>query len=169
MIYMKITKIGHCCLQIDVGDVRILTDPGNLSVTQDSIRDIDAVIITHEHADHCHVPSVEQIIANNPQLSVYANESTAAFLEDAGIACARIAEGAVLDISGVSVQTWNCEHADIYDDVTPVLNTALLINNTLLYPGDAYFDPQQQVDTLAVPIEGPWGKNSRSDRVCYRA
>lgn len=155
---MKIHKIGHCCLQIDVGEVRILTDPGNFSDGQNDIEHINAVIITHEHPDHCHTASLQQILLNNPGVVVYANESTGSMLNDEGIDFELIGEGFMFDVDGVSVQTWNCEHADVYDDITPVLNTALFINGQLLYPGDAYFVPGVPVDILAVPVEGPWVK-----------
>lgn len=145
-------------MQIDVGEVRILTDPGDFSDGQNDIEHINAVIITHEHPDHCHIPSLQQIILNNPDVTVYANESTGKLLSDEGIDFELIGEGSMFDVDGVSVQTWNCDHADVYDDITPVLNTALFINGQLLYPGDAYYVPEVPVDTLAVPVEGPWVK-----------
>lgn len=49
---MKITKFGHCCLLIEENGVRILTDPGTYSTQQSEVKNIDFVLITHEHADH---------------------------------------------------------------------------------------------------------------------
>jgi L-ascorbate metabolism protein UlaG (beta-lactamase superfamily) len=70
---MKITKFGHCCLLIDEKSLRILIDPGKYSDGQNSITNIDVVLITHEHQDHLHVDSVKSIIANNPSVRIMTN------------------------------------------------------------------------------------------------
>ena len=49
---MNITKLGHCCLVLEIDGVRILTDPGNYTTAQDTMTGIDIVLITHEHGDH---------------------------------------------------------------------------------------------------------------------
>ncbi len=157
---MNITKIGHCCLLIEVDGTRLLTDPGCFSDGQNTLENIDAVLITHEHADHLHIPSLQEIAKHNPNATVYTNTSTAALLDEKNIAHSIMTEGGELDIKGVKVQTWNCDHAEIYEDITPVLNTALLINDTLLYPGDAFYIPNVGVHTLALPIVAPWCKTS---------
>jgi len=157
---MNITKIGHCCLQIDVNETRILTDPGVFSEQQNILEHVNAVLITHEHVDHMHIPSLQQIILNNPDVIVYANESTGSILSKEGIEFELFGEGSELDIQGVSVKTWNTYHADIYDGIEPVLNTVLFIENTLLYPGDAFWIPNFEVDTLALAVSAPWCKTS---------
>jgi len=157
---MNITKIGHCCLFVEVNGVRLLTDPGCFSDKQNALAHIDAVLITHEHADHLHIPSLQEVIKNNPDVTVYANESTGKLLGEKNIERSIMTEGGVLDIKGVEIQTWNCDHAEIYEGITPVLNTALFINNVLLYPGDAFYVPNVGVHTLALPIVAPWCKTS---------
>lgn len=157
---MKITKIGHCCLLVEIRGVRLLTDPGAFSVGQNEVSNIDTVLITHEHADHCHIPSLQAIITNNPEVVIYANQSTGLLLEKEDINYTLITEGSILDVKGVKVQTWNCEHADIFKEMTPVLNTALFVENTLLFPGDAFYCPSVPVDTLALPVSAPWCKSS---------
>jgi L-ascorbate metabolism protein UlaG (beta-lactamase superfamily) len=62
---MKITKYGHCCLLVEDNGVVILTDPGNYNELPVVIPTIDALLITHEHADHCHVESLKKIIEVN--------------------------------------------------------------------------------------------------------
>ena len=58
---MKITKFGHCCLLIEENGVRILTDPGTYSTQQSEVKNIDFVLITHEHADHFHIDSLKAL------------------------------------------------------------------------------------------------------------
>ena len=72
---MFITKFGHCCLLIEEKGVRILTDPGSYTTAQDALKDIDVVLITHEHQDHFHVPSVKKILENNPEVVIITNTS----------------------------------------------------------------------------------------------
>ncbi len=70
---MNIKKIGHCCLLIKTKDLTILTDPGNFSVDQNTITGIDIVVITHEHTDHLHIESLQEVLQNNPQAKVITN------------------------------------------------------------------------------------------------
>jgi L-ascorbate metabolism protein UlaG (beta-lactamase superfamily) len=48
---MRLTHLGHACLLAEVGGARMLFDPGVLSGFDD-VRDLDAVLITHQHPDH---------------------------------------------------------------------------------------------------------------------
>ena len=50
---MKITKFGHSCLLVEEGGARILLDPGKYSILQNNVENVDAIVITHEHQDHC--------------------------------------------------------------------------------------------------------------------
>lgn len=67
---MRITKLGHCCLVIDVSTklntgetgVRIMTDPGAYSTLQNDARNIDYIFITHEHQDHFHLESLKTVL-----------------------------------------------------------------------------------------------------------
>ena len=56
---MKIKKIEHCCLLIEIGGITILTDPGVYSAEQNKLTGIDVVLITHKHGDHFHAETVE--------------------------------------------------------------------------------------------------------------
>ncbi len=68
---MKITKYGHCCLFVEEQGLRILIDPGMFTEGKHPVENIDVLLITHEHQDHCHVPSVQTILKNSPQAKVY--------------------------------------------------------------------------------------------------
>ena len=164
---MKITKFGHCCLLVEERELRILTDPGNLSTGQNSITDIDVVLITHEHGDHYHVPSVTEVMKNNPDAKIITNSAVAKLLEKEGIMGAIIVEdGQSHQINQVVFQGFGKKHAIVYKELGQVENTGYFIGPRLFYPGDAFYNPKaehgREVEILALPVAGPWMKISEA-------
>ncbi|MBO2451103.1 MBL fold metallo-hydrolase [Actinomadura barringtoniae] len=61
---LKVTRIGHACQLIEIGDHRVLTDPWftqtatyyqgePIAATVQTLGRIAALVISHEHYDHC--------------------------------------------------------------------------------------------------------------------
>jgi len=61
---LTVTRIGHACQLIDIGGIRVLTDPWftqtatyyhgePVAATVPSLGRLDAVLVSHEHYDHC--------------------------------------------------------------------------------------------------------------------
>jgi L-ascorbate metabolism protein UlaG (beta-lactamase superfamily) len=155
---MKIKKIGHCCLLIEVSGCRILTDPGNFTDVSADIDSVDIVIISHEHVDHLHVPNVKDIISKNPNVQVITNSRVGTLLEQHNISYLCAEDGVVFRFLDVSIKAYNAPHVEIYKSFGMVENTAFLIAETLFYPGDSFTVPREKVQFLAVPIAGPWCK-----------
>ncbi|MEX0912902.1 MAG: MBL fold metallo-hydrolase [Candidatus Paceibacterota bacterium] len=153
---MTITKYGQCCLLIEVGGERILTDPGRFSVSQNEVRDIDLILITHEHADHLHAESLNTILKNNPNAQVVTNVSVGKILDGLEIKYEILEGREVAKKSGVELEAYDGKHTEIYKDFGQVQNTGYFIANKLFYPGDAYTEPGKEVEVLALPIAGPW-------------
>jgi len=74
----RVTYVGHATLLVEVGGVRMLTDPvlgGRVAhlrrhggaVDADSLGDLDAVLVSHAHLDHLHVASLRRLAAKRPQ------------------------------------------------------------------------------------------------------
>lgn len=162
---MKITKFGQCCLLIETVNKRILTDPGRFSVSQNEVSDIDLILITHEHADHLHVESLQAIIKNNPQATVITNEGVGKMLSDLAIPYQVLKEAQETLVYGVSIEAFEGKHVEIFEDFGQVQNTGFFIDKSLFYPGDAYINPQKPVEVLALPVSGPWCK--ASDAITY--
>ena len=62
---MKITKYAQACILIETNGKRILIDPGYLEYTEsllDEWKDIDILLVTHKHRDHCHLPAIQEIL-----------------------------------------------------------------------------------------------------------
>lgn len=170
---MKIKKIGHCCLVVEVvgqdGLVkRIMTDPGGWTSGQVEEMNIDIVLITHEHGDHLHTESLKQVLENNPGCKIITNSAVKNILVKENIWQEGSADFLVLEngelesemakILGINLFAKTCDHADIYDGIVPVQNTGYLLADRLFYPGDAYLEIEKQVEILALPVAGPWAK-----------
>ncbi len=162
---MKITKYGQCCLLIEINDKRILTDPGKFSVSQNDVKNIDLILITHEHADHLHSDSLQAILANNPNAKVVANTGVAKVLNELGVNH-EVLEGTDSgEKAGVALEAYDGKHAEIFEEYGQVQNTGYFIENKLFYPGDAYTEPNKEVEVLALPVAGPWCK--AADAIAY--
>ncbi len=155
---MNITKLGHCCLVIEVNNIRIVTDPGAWTTAQNEVKGIDAILITHEHADHLHVDSLRVVLAHNPQAVVLTNQAVGNILTKENISYELLEEGGIKKIQGVVLEGHGSQHADIYPTVPAVQNTGYFIDSRLFYPGDALYNPGKAVGILALPVAGPWLK-----------
>lgn len=171
---MKITKFGHCCLLIEESGLRILTDPGTYSTSQDSIKGIDVVLITHEHQDHLHIDSLKKVLKNNPQARVITNRSVGSLLDNENIKFELLEKGTLTE-KDVLIEAFGEKHAFMHPSIEPIQNIGYFIANKLFYPGDAFTNPHKPVDILALPVAGPWMKLSEAidyaeelkPRVCF--
>lgn len=158
---MKITKLGHCCLLIEENGLRILTDPGSYTVEeQKNIKNIDVVLITHDHADHLHIESLKTIIKNNPESKIFTNQDTSKVLEKEGIVFKIIGDQQSAEVNNVLIEGFGSFHAEMYRDIPQTANTGYFIADKFFYPGDAFTIPNRPVEILAVPTAGPWMKLS---------
>jgi len=156
---MKITKLGHCCLIIEVKGIRILTDPGapDYSRMPEEVKNISAVVITHEHADHLHIESLKKVLAQNPQAVVVTNTAVGKILEKENIAYSKVEDKQDFELQGVKISGFGEKHAEIYESFGQVENTGYMIDS-LCYPGDSFSMPNTQAEILALPVVGPWMK-----------
>jgi L-ascorbate metabolism protein UlaG (beta-lactamase superfamily) len=153
---MKITKLGHCCLIIEIKGKRFLTDPGVYTTAQNEAKNIDYVVISHEHTDHLHVESVKNLLKNNPHAQIITNSSVGKILEQENIKYTKVEDGESVKVGEVEISGHGLKHALIFKDYEQVENTGYFFDNKLFYPGDAFHKPNQPVDILAFPVSGPW-------------
>jgi L-ascorbate metabolism protein UlaG (beta-lactamase superfamily) len=153
---MHITKLGHCCLLIEIRGIRFLTDPGSYTTAQNTVTGIHYVVISHEHTDHLHVESLKIILKNNPDAKIICNSSVGAILDKESIAYQKVADKDSVTVDNVTIAGYGLRHKIIYKDYEQVENTGYMFDGKLYYPGDAFHDPQVPVDILALPVTGPW-------------
>ncbi len=153
---MKIKKLGHCCLVIETKGKRIMTDPGSYTVNEQvKEKNIDLVLITHEHQDHLHVESLKEIIKNNLNVVVITNNGVGKLLTEVNIKY-EILENSLKEFLGVEIEACICKHEEIYQAFKNVQNTGYFIDKRLFYPGDSFQKPLKPVEILALPVAGPW-------------
>jgi len=118
---MRITYIGHATLLIEIGGLTFLTDPnfdpklGKLlprvsapGIALDKLPAIDAIFITHAHADHLSFDSLSGIVAGTP---MYAPRAIASWLTRKGYPnVAPLSAGDLLQLDGVSVRAAAATH-----------------------------------------------------------
>ena len=153
---MKIIKLGHCCLLIEIQGTRFLTDPGNYTTLQNEVKNINAIVISHEHTDHLHVESVKTILKNNPKATIISNGSAGKVLEKENIPYIKVADGEEYKVNGITISGHGQKHAPIYLDYEQIENTGYFFDSKLFYPGDAFTKLDKAIDILAFPIAGPW-------------
>lgn len=161
--YMKINKLGHCCLLIETKGKRILTDPGSYTVEAHSnIENIDYILFTHEHQDHYHIESLKVILEKNPEVVIFSNNSVSELLDKVGIKHTLVNNGDNILLGDIYIDGIGEKHAQMHSTIPLSSNLGYFIGGRLWYPGDAFTNPERSVEILALPVSGPWMKLSEA-------
>lgn len=155
---MRITKLGHACLLVAEQGARLLIDPGIYTAHFETLADIDAVLITHSHADHVDRQRLAALLAASPTARVVADGMTADQLRADGFDAVAVAAGDRLDLAGAVVDVHGVQHTPIHPAIPVVANVGYLIGGRLFHPGDSFTLPESPVEILALPVAGPWLK-----------
>lgn len=162
---MKLTKYTHACIRLEKDGRVLVLDPGNFSETGPALAGAEAVLITHEHADHIDVEAVAGALRGNPQTTVFAPAGVADQLRaEVPEAVARInavEPGTSCDVAGFAVRSFGGQHALIHPQIPVVPNIGYLIDDNVYHPGDSFIIPDGiSVKTLLVPLHAPWSKSA---------
>jgi len=156
---VKLTKHEHACVVLEKDGARFVIDPGAFSPNAaEIIAGTDAILITHEHADHVHEGAVIEALAARPELAVYAPAAMAGMFSAHAGQFTPVAAGDAFTIGDFTISVHGADHAVIHPDIPVIANVGYLIDESVYHPGDAYFVPAATVTTLLLPTSGPWMK-----------
>ena len=151
---MRITKYGHSCILVEEGGLRILIDPGNFvfmdgKVKPEDFKNIDIVLLTHEHQDHTFIDALKIIVQNNHP-NIITNKSVGKALKESGIPFQEHA-------GNLPIKLIDCPHGLLPEGLTAPENTGFLIGGKFLHPGDC-IAPREHVtpEILSLPVIAPW-------------
>jgi len=156
---MRMTKLGHSCVRLERDGKAIVLDPGVWSGA-DPLAGANAVLITHEHADHLDTGVVRAALERDAGLELWANAPVAAQFADLGARVHTVSHGDAFSAAGFDVHVYGHDHAPIHPDMPLVPNVGFAIDGKLFHPGDAFTIPSEPVETLLLPISAPWLKAS---------
>lgn len=148
---MKVIKYIHSCLLLEIGDKKILIDPGNYSYEEkvlniNSLDKLDYLLITHEHADHMYIPFIKEILNKFPEVPIITNSSAKDLLEKERITCSLKRS----DFIKMEV----IPHERVFGSEPPQ-NILFNVGGQITHPGDSLnFNLKTRV--LALPVQAPW-------------
>jgi L-ascorbate metabolism protein UlaG (beta-lactamase superfamily) len=185
---LRVTYIGHATLLIEVGGKKILTDPnfdpalGKLlqrvsapGIALDALPKLDAILVTHAHADHLSFDSLDALPEDIP---LFAPPVIAKWLRKQGYSHAvPVAPGEETELDGVKILAASAEHkGNRYgvDRWRSAANMYLLDTNSVscFFAGDTALTPDttrlvednlvakdRTLDIALLPIgHAPWWK-----------
>jgi L-ascorbate metabolism protein UlaG (beta-lactamase superfamily) len=156
---VKLTKHEQACVVFEKDGATFVIDPGVLSPNPaEIIAGTQAILITHEHADHVHEGVINAALAERPELRVYAPAALAGMFSDHAGQFTAVSAGDELKVAGFTVSVHGRDHAVIHPDIPVIPNVGFFVDESVYHPGDAYFVPEVRVSTLLLPTSGPWMK-----------
>ncbi|MFJ5641663.1 MBL fold metallo-hydrolase [Streptomyces sp. NPDC093223] len=158
---MKLTKMSHACVRLEKDGRTLVLDPGGFS-EQDAAVGADAILITHEHADHFDEGRLRAAMDADPATEIWTLRSVADQLAAAFPGRVHtVGHGDTFTAAGFDVQVHGELHAVIHPDIPRITNVGFLVDGgTVFHPGDALTVPGLPVATLMLPVMAPWNKIS---------
>jgi L-ascorbate metabolism protein UlaG (beta-lactamase superfamily) len=161
---VRIVHFGHACVLLSTDSARLLFDPGTFSTGFESVRELDAVLITHQHFDHLDGDRLPALLKNNPNAALVVDEDTVPDIEKLGLTPTSVARpGDAFTFGGAAVNVVGGRHATIHPDFAMPTNAGYVVDHGAFYhPGDALHVPEQRIDVLGLPMGAPWLKTSET-------
>ena len=156
---MKLTKFVHSCVLVEHEGKTVLFDPGVFSwnsglIKVDSLPSLDAIVVSHKHADHCGEAFTRALVEAFPSTQWFAPQDAHEVLASWG----------VQDISNESrgnVNLTEGNHAPVDPFAEQVQNLVTHWEDLVTHPGDTH-DFTETKDVLLLPIQAPWGTTVRA-------
>ena len=156
---VKITKYEHATVLVEKSGGRVLIDPGSALSAVD-FPPLDALVITHEHADHWTPERVQRVLTDNPGIPIYGPQGVADAVAASDVATpvTVVHAGDEVAAGELTLQFFGGKHNQIHSSIPIVDNLGVLVDGEFFHPGDSYTVPDVPVGTLGAPVGAPWLK-----------
>lgn len=152
---MKVTRYPQSCLVLEKDGHKIVIDPGGLFAASHSVNELDgveAVLYTHEHADH-YDPGTANALREKG-VPIYCNAATADVIHTKG-ACTVVENSQEFEVAGFKVVPYDLPHSLLTDGSEGPQNTGYFVDGVFFHPGDGKELAGLQAESMALPIAGP--------------
>ncbi len=160
---MKITKYNQSCMIVETNNKRILIDPGifgyNEEILNQEWTNIDIILVTHKHADHCNKEAIDSIIIrDNAKLYITKEIQDTYNFEKMNV----IKEGDIIEFQEIKIEVVHAIHgyltgmrernAEVLENVGYIINDG---KNKFYTTSDTInFYNQIKCDIIAMPFNG---------------
>ena len=156
---MKITKFPQSCLLIETKERKILIDPGTLKYKEeyfDIWNNVDIILITHKHPDHCNIGVLEKI---NKNIKIYSTQEVQDANKNLNINIVK--ENDVIELDKIKIEVVHAIHGyqpllkgdkEIHENVGYIVDDG---ENRLYTTSDTIcFKNDYKADILCIPVTG---------------
>lgn len=175
----RVTYIGHATVLVDIGRIRVLTDPllrnrvlflqrhgRNPAPELLAERPPDIVLLSHLHYDHADLPSLRRV---SPETTIIAPKGSGKYLERwTGIEVHEVVEGDRVQVADVEITALPADHGQAHSIPRPMeacLSYVMQNRLSVYFAGDTdLFDGMHNVgqdfdlDIALLPV---WGYSHR--------
>jgi L-ascorbate metabolism protein UlaG (beta-lactamase superfamily) len=149
---MRLTRWTHSCVRLEQDGRVLVIDPGIWSEPRELLG-ADAVLLTHEHADH-----VDVLRLRGLGVAVFA--PAGAGLAELDFTSVNV--GDEFSAAGFRVLSVGGAHASVLPEQAPVVNLGYVVDGSVYHPGDALHVPALPIETLLVPMQASWLKTAEA-------
>lgn len=156
---MKITKYPQSCLLVEAKGKKILIDPGTLRYKEEYFEvwnNVDIILITHKHPDHCNTEILEKI---NNAIKIYSTKEVQDANQTLNINV--IKENDIIELEGIKVEVVHAIHGyqpllkgekEVNENVGYIIDDG---ENRLYTTSDTIcFKNEYKADILCIPVTG---------------
>ena len=156
---MKITKFPQSCLLIETKERKILIDPGTLKYEEeyfDIWNNVDIILITHKHPDHCNTEVLEKI---NKNIKIYSTREVQEANKNLNINIVK--ENDNIELDNIKIEVVHAIHGyqpllkgdkEIHENVGYIVDDG---ENRLYTTSDTIcFKNDYKADILCIPVTG---------------
>jgi len=157
---VKITRFAQSCLLLETNGKKILIDPGYIQYQelylQKEWSDIDILLVTHKHRDHCHINAIKKIIKNS-KTKFYTSQEVANTYPE--VSPKIVKEGDVLNLDKVKIEIVKAIHGwtplfkggkEVNENIAFIIDDGI---NRIYQTSDTIcFDNNYKCDVIFLPV-----------------